>query len=270
MHPSVYPAFHVISPKLEGHVDCLYADIKGLITCAVGCLVDPISLALDVPWTLEDGSVADQAQVRADWHLLKDNAGHYAKLHWKYARAATKVRLTEKAINDLVDKRLRANEAIIRKTFPEWESFPADAQLAMLSISWAVGAAFHIKFVNLANAIHAQKWAVAVGCAKIREDNNPGVRPRNAINYLCFANAQAVKDRGLDPAVLIWPETAKEAEPAATVPPTAAVRAVADRTSVEALDRLYASVQSDINRGAATHQSEYDAEPDDADPGPVA
>lgn len=265
MHASVYPAFHLISPRLEGHVDCMYADIKGLITCAVGNLIDPIQMAVDLPWTLEDGSPADKAQVRADWHLLKDNAGHYAKLHWKHARAATKVRLTEKAINDLVDRRMNANEAIIRKTFPAWESFPADAQLAMLSISWAVGAAFHIKFVNLANAIRAQSWAVAVGCAKIREDNNPGVVPRNKINYLCFANAQAVKDRGLDPAVLLWPETAQDV-PAVTIPPTAAVEAVADQKSAEAFDRMYAGVQDDLNRGSAHLQREYeqaaDSEPE--------
>lgn len=203
----------------------MYLDILGLATCAVGCLIDPIQMALDIPWTLEDGSLADKAQVRADWHLLKDNAGHYSKLHWKYARAATKVRLTEQAINDLVDKRLAANEVIIRKAFPDFATFPADAQLAMASISWAVGAAFHIKFMNLANAIRAQNWTVAVGTCKIREDNNPGIRPRNAINYLCFANAQVSKNRGLDPAVLIWPEAARSDE---TIPPTAAIDAVAD------------------------------------------
>lgn len=227
MHPSVYPAFHLLSPRLEGHVDCMYADIKGLITCAVGCLIDPIQMATDIHWTLEDGSPADTAQVRADWHLLKDNAGHYAKLHWKYARAATKVRLTEQAINDIVDKRLSANEAVIRKTFPEFDTFPADAQLAIFSISWAIGAAFHIKFTNLANAIRAQDWTVAVGTCKIRDDNNPGVTPRNKINYLCFANAQISKDRGLDPAVLFWPASAM-GETSTTVPPNAAINAVAD------------------------------------------
>lgn len=263
MHPSVYPAFHLLSPRLEGKCDCMYLDILGLATCAVGCLIDPIQMALDIPWTLDDGSPADKDQVRADWHLLKNNAGHYSKLHWKFARAATKVRLTEQAINDLVDKRLNANEAVLRKAFPDFETYPADAQLAMASISWAVGAAFHIKFTNLAQAIHAQNWAVAVGTCKIREDNNPGIRPRNAINYLCFANAQVSKDRGLDPAVLFWPASAM-GETSTTIPPNDAINAVADLKA--AANKALGMTDVVGRSGANLHEFESDEPPDSVPP----
>src|SRR5215203_816815 len=106
MHQSVVDAWHMFSTPLEGRIHSLYADVKGLITTGVGNLVDPISIAEQLPWTLEDGSPADKAQLRADWHKLKDAADYYSKRHWRFARDATKVRLTDAAIDSLVARRL--------------------------------------------------------------------------------------------------------------------------------------------------------------------
>ncbi len=236
MHPSVRDAWHSFSTPLEGRVHSLYCDVKGLITTAVGNLVDPISLAEQLPWTLADGSRASLDQVRADWHKLKDGAQYYSRLHWRFAADATKVRLTDTAIDALVASKLIEFEAYMKKHhFHDWDSFPADGQLGILSMSWACGPGFPATFSNFTRAVNAGKWAsVALKDAdgnyacKIRETANPGVVPRNRGNCLCFINAQIVKTRGMDPSVLHWPGSAKEDTPLPTIPPNAAINAVAD------------------------------------------
>lgn len=250
--------YHAFSTPLEGRVLSPYVDVKGLVTVGVGNLIDPISLAERLPWTLTDGSKADLAQVRADWHLLKDAAGHYSKLHWKYAAAATKIRLTDEAVDALVDRQLDANEAIIKKRFPAWDTFPADAQLAIMSIAWAVGAGFYQKFGNLARCIDAQDWEGCVASCKIREEGNPGVVPRNAKNRFCFHNAALVKTYGVDPSVLYWPGVMSGG---------ATTGAHEAKAEAEAAELAWRAVQDDLNRGAAQAQREFER---DTDPSELA
>jgi hypothetical protein len=205
-----YDQYHDFSAPLEGRVPGMYCDILGLVTCAVGNLIDPIRQVEGIPWTLADGSPADMAQVRADWHLLKDGAQHYSKVHWRYALAATKSRLTDEAIDGLVLRVLGVNESYMRKAFAAWDAFPADAQLAIMSMCWAVGAGWPTKFPNLKKYVLAQDWEGCVASCKIREAGNPGVVPRNAKNRFCFHNAALVKAGQLDPARLCWPDVASE------------------------------------------------------------
>lgn len=219
MHQSVIENWERFSRPLEGRVDAMYVDVLGYITTGVGNLIDPIGQAELLPWTLEDGTKADLAQVRADWHLLKSASGHYAKLHWKYARAATKCRLTEQAIDSLVAQKRTEFETFLRSHyFKDWDSFPADAQLGIMSMSWACGPGFPLKFGNFRNAVLAQDWDAAVATCKIKEgtpgksDWNPGVVPRNAKNRFLFANAARVKANGIDDnQFLYWPSVAPNA-----------------------------------------------------------
>jgi len=200
--------YHAFSTPLEGRVPGMYCDVLGLITCGVGNLIDPIEAAEKLPWTLADGKRAELGQVRADWHKLKDNSAFYAKRHWRFALEATECRLTEAAIDELVSHALDLNEAQMQKTFPEWDSFPADAQLALMSMCWAVGAGWPAKFGTMKACVLKQDWEGCVATCKIREEGNPGVVPRNAKNRFCLHNAAIVKASGSDGTVLHWPEIA--------------------------------------------------------------
>lgn len=221
MHQSVIDRWHEFSTPLEGRVHSPYCDILGLITVGVGNLIDPISLAEQLPWTLETGERADLAQVRADWHKLKSNAAYYSKRHWRFARDDTKIRLTDEAIDELVAKKLAEFESYLRrKHFPDFDSFPADAQLGIMSMAWAVGPGFPAKFPNFSRCVLARDWTGAVASCKIREEGNPGVVPRNACNRLCFSNAAFVERNGLERSTLHWPEAATI--PAAPPAPAAA------------------------------------------------
>lgn len=204
MH-ATYEQYHAFSAPLEGRVATMYCDCLGLITTGVGNLINTLPQALALPWLLADGSKADQADVANDWHKLHDNARYYAKYAWRVYAKLMLCHLSDAAIDDLCERQLASNEAIIKKRFPDFDTYPADAQLAMHSMAWAVGAGFTVKFPNLARCIDRQDWEAAVGACKIREEGNPGVVPRNAKNRFCFHNAALVKAEGLGTSELYWP-----------------------------------------------------------------
>lgn len=204
---AVVDIWHHFSEPLEGRVPHMYIDVLGNITAGVGNLADPIGLALMMPWML-DGKPASADQVRRDWTALKAQP-QLAKLHYKYAAKVTKVRLTDDGIDDMVAKKLAQNELYLRQTyFPDWDNWPADAQLGVCSMAWAVGPGFPTKFANFTRAAKAQRWLEAMAACKIREEGNPGIVPRNKANRLCFANAETVHRGGLDPEQLHWPKEA--------------------------------------------------------------
>lgn len=212
MHDSVRKAFTDFSVKFEGCVSSMYCDVLGLITTAVGCLIDPLPSALALPWKHEKtGALAPQAEIAAAWNALKAQKDKYAKLHWKYAAALNDLRLDSDSIEAVVAQRLLANEKVLRGYFPNFDLMPADAQLGIFSMSWALGAGFPHTFGNFKTAAVGQNWTSAIATCGIRTDGNPGIIPRNAANKLCFANAASVLAQGLPLDSLFWPGTAPSA-----------------------------------------------------------
>lgn len=212
MHDSVVQAFVAFSSPLEGVCKNLYADVKGLLTTGIGCLVDPVSLALPLPWLMPDGSPASQNEIAKQWRDLKAQPAmkDYPALS-KTVLGATTMRLTDAGVLALASQRLMANEKVLRTYLPNWDSMPADAQLACCSMAWALGAAFPHTFGNFRAAANAQNWTAAIAACEIQTNGNPGVVPRNAANRLCLANAQASVSQGLPIETLFWPGTTPNA-----------------------------------------------------------
>lgn len=211
MHPSVVNSFVAFTKPLEGCVNSIYVDIKEFLTVGLGCLVDPISLAMTLPWVEPDGSPTSQNEIARQWRIVKANAPRLCRLHWKYAAPLTTMRLTDAGVLQVAAQRLAGNEKILRHHFPNWDQFPADAQLGCFSMAWAVGADFPRIFGNFKLAANRQDWTGAIAACSIRSDNNPGVVPRNTQNRLCFANAQQVVTRNWPVDRLYWPGTVEGA-----------------------------------------------------------
>lgn len=184
----------------------MYLDILGLATTGQGNLIDTPDAAAALPWCHEgSGARATPAEIRAAWAQLKARKD-LAKMHWKYAAALNDLRLSDEAIDALVLSKLRSNAAYVTRVyFPDFPQWAADAQLACMSMAWAVGPGFPTKFVNWTKFAKNQDWTRAKACCKIREIGNPGVVPRNRANELCHDNASIVHDSGLDPSELHWP-----------------------------------------------------------------
>ena len=207
MKQQVLDHYHEYSEPLEGRVHSMYLDILGLVTTGVGNLIDTPEAAAQLPWKHADGRVATRVEVGDAWRELKSRKD-LAKMHWKFAAALNDLRLSDVDIDALVRSKLMANEAYIRgHYFPDWDNFPADAQLGCMSMAWAVGPGFPAKFGNFTNRVLAGDWHGAAACCTIREDGNPGVVPRNKANRVCFENAAVVVTGSLDRDVLNWPAT---------------------------------------------------------------
>lgn len=201
MRQSVFDIFPKFSDVLEGHVEHMYLDILGLVTIGRGCLIDPLSLAMGLPFVhRSDNTPATRQEIEAEWHLIKDNT-RLKSMHYNYAGKLCKLKLTAEGIDALMARRMRVFEDYLKKAFPEWDDWPADAQLAAMSMAWAMGAGYVKIFKNLVEAANKHSWLVAAECCKIREEGNPGIIPRNRANKILFgisALAYGPTDTGYD------------------------------------------------------------------------
>ena len=222
MRDSVKKSFNSFTTKFEGRVSWMYLDIKGLVTVAVGNLIDPVDAALGLPFVHKSTKVAaTRDEIRAEWTMLKGKQDLAKKGH-KACEAITDLRMTDQGMDDLVLAKLTSNESVLKKSFSDWDAWPADAQLGVLSMAWALGPGFPAHWTKFTAAAKVQDWTAAAANCKINETGNPGVKPRNEADVVLFTNAAAVKAKGLDPATLYYPADARTvAAPTPTTPTTA-------------------------------------------------
>lgn len=192
----VLPAF---TRPLEGCVLWPYQDVLGLVTIGYGCLIEPEALAAAVAGWVGSPSLGT---IALEWN--KVNAFPKA-MHFARYEQACSLRLSQAGVDALMQQRMQLFEGTLRHYFPAWDTFPADAQLAIMAMAWACGAGFPKTFVTFAHFVLKRDWANAAKCAKIREDGNPGVHPRNLQVQLCLANAAAIDDGDQGTGALYWP-----------------------------------------------------------------
>ncbi len=207
MYQSVQDAFTAFSTPLEGKVNFMYLDIKGLVTVGIGNLIDPVDKALNLPFVHKsDGSAATQDEISNEWNTLKSQPD-LAQKGYKACEAITNLMLTDDSIAQLVTTKLNLNATTLKSTseFSDMDSWPADAQLGLLSMAWAMGPGFGPSWPNFRTACAAHDWATAAANCRMNETGNPGLKPRNDADVLLFTNAAAVQTGGLDFTVLHWP-----------------------------------------------------------------
>jgi GH24 family phage-related lysozyme (muramidase) len=208
MYQGVKNVFSSFTGPLEGRVYWMYVDVKGLVTTGVGNLIDPVSLAIVLPFQhAATGAAATQAEITAAWTDLKNNGVTLGQAGYQACASRNDLRLSDPAIDTLVSSKLASNEATFLRSFPNFESWPADAQLAGMSMCWALGPAFASQWPQLSAALNAQNWTAAAANCNISTAGNPGVAPRNTADVALFNNAAAVVKNGADPSMVYYPGT---------------------------------------------------------------
>ena len=202
MKASVESAFRAFSSKFEGAVNFMYLDVKGLVTTGIGNLIDPGVAALGLPWIRPDGLPASKMEIAIEWGLVKQRQD--MKMHGGMAfKAVTKLRLSDEGVSQLLMGVLHRNNDAIVGRFPDFEDWPADAQLATHSMAWACGTGF--RFPRLAAALLEADFRTAAAECHMNETGNPGLAPRNVANKILYRNAAVTRDLHLDPEHLCWP-----------------------------------------------------------------
>lgn len=200
MHPSVRARFRSFNEPLEGVVKYMYLDVKGLVTIGVGNLIDPIGAALALPFRYKTksgapggGQLASKADIEVEWKLIKGKR-ELARLGHRACAPLTKLELDDGAINHIILTRLSQNEGFLKrqKAFQRFDQWPADAQLGLLSMAWAMGPGFSTGWPKFSAACEKMDFDAAAANCKMSEAGNPGVAPRNRANAHLFRNAAAV------------------------------------------------------------------------------
>jgi len=192
--PVVRSNFLRFNTKFEGVIPFCYLDCKGLVTIGVGNLIDPVSLAKPLPFLHLNGNPASIDEIVEEWTRIKNNH-ELAQKGAGAAKGFCSLRLDEAGISNLVDDKLTQMVDMLAKRFPI-STWPADAQLAVCSMSWAMGPGFHFPKFEMA-VTQGDFWTASTECA-INATGNPGVVPRNAANKMLLENAAKVIDQGLN------------------------------------------------------------------------
>src|ERR1700676_188995 len=187
MYPIVQSQFRAFNEPFEGSIPYMYLDVKGLVTVGVGNLVDPVELATLLPFRFKNkpgiaapGTLSTQHQIAAEWQKLKNDTSLAKKGHLACA-PFTDLELDDDAINSLIAQRLAGNESFLKRqpAFKDFDKWPADAQMALLSMAWAVGPGGFAGFPHFSAACQRRDFNTAAADSKLSEAGNAGVIPRN-------------------------------------------------------------------------------------------
>ena len=171
--------FDRLSPVFEGAIPWMYLDIKGLVTCAIGVLIDPLPLALPLPWVRAlDGTPASADEIRAEWALIKGSPS-LATRGAGAARSLCNLRLTTDGVRQVTHAKAEAMARALLVHFPAMVAWPPQARLALLLHVWAVGTDLPRTYPRMTAALRAMDWQAAQAECHISEAGNPGVAPRN-------------------------------------------------------------------------------------------
>jgi hypothetical protein len=187
----------------------MYLDVKGLVTTGIGDLVDRPQDVLGLPWVHQrTGLAASSQEIAQAWATVK-GATTMTQMGGGAFAALTDLRLTQDGVAHLVDMRLDSNNIYLAKRWPDFELWPADAQLGTHSIAWAAGPGWMAP--NFDRLARVQDWAGIAGPEGARGEfwlndvGNPGLRPRNLANKALFGNAAV--SASTHPEILYYPET---------------------------------------------------------------
>lgn len=207
MWDSVRDSFYNFTKPLEGEVTWMYQDTLGKVTIALGYLIDSEAAALAVPsdgapFTRgQDGPLAGSAEIAEEWRRVKADRLHTGRAQ-RYADL-TNLRISSEGCVALTQHRLVAFESTLVSTpeFSAMASWPADAQLGLLSMAWAMGPAFAQSgdWPNFRAACSGLDWLSAAANCKMVND---WLVKRNAVDRGLFRNAAYAVAQGVDPSTL--------------------------------------------------------------------
>ena len=210
MYPSVRQRFIAFSKQFEGRMPIMYLDTHAppLVTVGVGNLIDPMDAAMKLPFQWKGQNPPKYAtvhEIESEWSHIKSLV-HLSQSGVSVWNGVTSLFLDDKGIDALVYQKLDANEVMLKKrtAFAGYEAWPADAQLSLHSMTWAMGPGF--QFPLFEQACLKNDFAGAAAQCHMSDATNPGLTPRNRANYQLFMNAAQVVKGALTPSTLHYPQ----------------------------------------------------------------
>lgn len=213
-HPAVRDTFVAWTSQFEGRIRWMYLDAKSIVTAGIGIALRTPADARALPWRVSDSGLdiaASADEIDGAWEVVRSHvelAGiGGAQPVWQ---RLTDVRLPLSSLDGITLTRFDANDNHMPGVFPRWAEFPADAQLAVHSMVYAMGFGNLLdEFPKFLSAMRALDFATAAGECHMSETGNAPLRPRNVADRELLEHAADVVARGL-PRGQLWqaPESA--------------------------------------------------------------
>jgi len=203
MHPAVEAIFLAFTRSFESYIRWLYLDAFGYVTIGYGNIVDPPRLMGGLDFIRPDGSKATDSEVQAYWLTVKNRQDLKGRGGAQPCfQELGGLRATPESIERFASAKLRACDDGLAKLFPCWATWPADAQLACLSMVWALGLGkFTREFPKFQDACRVRDWARAAAESHMSEVGQPReFHLRNEANRKLLSGAGAS-----DPEAVSWP-----------------------------------------------------------------
>jgi GH24 family phage-related lysozyme (muramidase) len=204
MPDSVTDVFIDFTTPLEGRVSYLYLDGVGLVTVGLGCMLESVGSALPLPFVHRDdmATPATQTEIRQAFSTVmarQDIRGRHTLFE-----PLTDIRLTNRGIDDLALQKLAEYERTLtgQAAFADLDQWPADAQLGLLSLTWAKGPGY-TGWPNFVAACEAKDWVRAARECQLAHPVGTQVH-RNAANWALFRDAAYVALNSLDTTTLYY------------------------------------------------------------------
>ncbi len=206
MKPAALATFKSMTGDLEGKNHDADGTLDPLVTTGTGNLIDPLSIALVLPWRRPDGSLASQEEIAADWHAIKARPDLAAGGgNTQAQKDVTTLRLDQDGLDDLFNQRLAQNEDQIRRLAPQYDNWPAAAQVGINSMTWAMGAGNVATFHRFLAAVNQLLPDFDTAAAESKISNATG--ERNGDDFNLFSEAAEILRQNLDPDVVFWPNS---------------------------------------------------------------
>lgn len=158
---------HFADPDCEGEVPWLYLDNKQLMTVGIGCQIFSREEAQTLPFVYreshvengklkQEGQAADKVEIGKDYDNVIRGDGNEGSDSFK---SVTKLNLPKEEIDSLFFARYFPFQVSLWKTFPDYDSFPNDVQLALLDMIFTLGSLKDYK--NMKIYIKNRNWSAA-------------------------------------------------------------------------------------------------------------
>jgi GH24 family phage-related lysozyme (muramidase) len=178
MHQSIRDYWISFNDPLEGRVHFMYQDTKGYVSTGIGNKIDETRRDNSAPTAEEraaslasagrlrwlvNGTDAEAGpdEIAAEWDTVKSHLELAASGHLAFQPPLTSLHVEDDEIDRHVFEKLDEMEAVLtsRPEFADFGSWPANAQLATLSMCWALGPAFH--FPKFQRHVAERNWVGA-------------------------------------------------------------------------------------------------------------
>lgn len=205
MRASVRDAWPAFCSGWEGRVEHMYLDTLGLVTFGIGRKIDDnntiSTYGLTRPWRDAGGSLVLESDIREEWLTIKSHTELAFKGGYAFKSVAS-LHLLGIDIDEALMDTTATFWATLQRSLPALESWPADAQLALMDMAYHMGPNFlGSKWPNFTAAAKSYDFA---GCAQSCQTAKR--TPRDQAHVKLFTNAAAVVYAGLSLEVL-WGTT---------------------------------------------------------------